>query len=448
MENFTPENAKGTTDFYGEEAILRNTIRDSLKLIFEKYGFLPLETPILEKIDLLTFKGGDEISKEIFQLKDQGGRNIGLRFDQTVPMTRYFAMNAQCLKLPFKRYEIGQVFRDGPTQIEKGRYRVFTQCDVDVVGVASMAAEAEILALARDVFHSLNLGEVNIYLNNRKLLEGFMDGAKVPKDLRLKTIATIDKRDKISLEGVASELEIISENSRIFDCATLVEAVRTLSSNEETLGHAADFASASEIGREGLAEIKQVLDFAKALQIPYVQFEPSLARGLTYYTGTTFEVFLKDKKVFSSAITAGGRYDKMIGSYLNEQKEFPAVGISFGLERISQIMQKTSTQNRRKTVVDLYVIPIANTQAQSFEIANEFRKIGLNVDMDLMERNPKKNIQYADSQGIPYICFIGPEELANGQIKIKNMTTGEEKYYDKRYLRAIKVNMNLNHSNV
>jgi histidyl-tRNA synthetase len=440
MENFTPDNAKGTKDFYGEEAILRNQIKDNLRIIFERYGFLPLETPILEKLDLLTFKGGDEISKEIFQLTDQGKRNLGIRFDQTVPMTRYVAMNAQTLKLPFKRYEIGPVFRDGPTQIEKGRYRVFTQCDVDVVGVASMSAEAEILALARDVFQSLNLGEVSICINNRKLLEGVMDCAKVPKEMRLKTIATIDKRDKIGLEGVALDLATSSENGSLFDYTTLVESVRTLSSNDETLGHAADFAAISEQGKEGLAEIKQVLEFAKALDIPFVQFEPSLARGLTYYTGTTFEVFLKDKNVFSSAITAGGRYDKMIGSYLNEQREFPAVGISFGLERIVQVMQGKN-QNTRKSVVDLYVIPIGNTQSQSFEIANGFRQIGLNVDMDLLSRNPKKNIQYADSQGIPYVCFVGPKELSEGIIKVKNMTTGEEKSYDKRYLRAVKLDM-------
>lgn len=440
MDNFTPENAKGTTDFYGENAILRNEIRDNLRAIFERYGFLPLETPILEKLDLLTFKGGDEISKEIFQLKDQGGRSLGIRFDQTVPMTRYVAMNAHEIKFPFKRYEIGPVFRDGPTQIEKGRYRVFTQCDVDVVGVSSMTAEAEILALARDVFQSLNLGEVSICINNRKLLEGFMDSAKVPKELRLKTIATIDKRDKIGLEGVNSELYVASEGGLLFNYKTLVESVRTFSSNEETLGHAADFALSSEQGREGLAEVKQVLDFAKALNIPFVQFEPSLARGLTYYTGTTFEVFLKDKSIFSSAITAGGRYDKMIGSYLNEQKEFPAVGISFGLERIVQVMQ-VKQEKQKRTVVDVYVVPIGDTQAQAFEIANGFRQIGLNVDMDLIGRNPKKNVQYADSQGIPYVCFLGPKELAEGIIKVKNMTTGEEKAYDKRYLRAVKLDL-------
>ena len=186
--------AKGVKDWYGKDAILRNEIKDTLRRVFEKYGYNPLETPMIERAETMKFKGGQEIQKEIFTLKDQGRRELALRFDQTLPLARFVASNKD-IKFPFKRYVIGEVFRDGPAQPEQGRYRVFTQCDVDILGVKNMIAESELLALAQDCFKELGLGNIIIKINNRKLLDGILDYADIPEKKKFEAIIILDKID-------------------------------------------------------------------------------------------------------------------------------------------------------------------------------------------------------------------------------------------------------------
>ncbi len=412
--------AKGVKDWYGRDAILRNDIKDALKRVFERYGYNPIETPMIERAETVKFKGGEEIQKEIFTLKDQGKRELALRFDQTLPLARFVASNKD-VKFPFKRYVIGEVFRDGPTQPDQGRYRVFTQCDVDILGVKDMIAEAELLALAQDCFKELGLGNIIIKINNRKLLDGILEYAGIPDKDKFNTIIILDKMDKIGIEGVKKEIKLLLPKEKI---DKLISAITKAKNNNETYKKLTEIIS-SKNGIEGLNEIKQLLDYSKSMGLDFIEFDPSLARGLDYYTGTTIEVYLKDKSVVKSAVLAGGRYDNMIGAFSGSNQEIPAVGFSFGLERIAMILSDIK-KNLKLSNTKLYLIPI-NTIKECLNIAHSLRNQGLNVDMDLKGKKMGQAITYADSLGIPYAGIIGEDELKEDSITIKNLKTREQK---------------------
>lgn len=402
------QNAKGTRDFPPEEKILRNQIVNTLTKNFENYGFSPLETPLLERFETLSAKyaGGSEIIKETFKLKDQGDRQLGLRFELTTSLARFVGMNPN-LKMPFKRYEIGPVFRDGP--IKLGRMRQFWQCDVDIIGSKSMLADAEILSLAYDIFKELKL-DVTIKVNNRKLLNGILEEADITQ-YKEDVILVIDKLEKIGEKGVSKELEILGlNNEQIKDLLSLLkqkDLKKLKISNQE--------------GQEGLKELEELQTLLKNK----IEFDPSLARGLSYYTGTVFEVFLKKGKITSS-LAGGGRWDKMIGGFLETEKEFPAVGIAFGLEPITETI-KQSQKETIQTPTQVFLIPI-QTQKETMKIAQEFRNNNINTDLDITGRGISKNLNYANSLNIPYVIFVGEEELKKNKLKLKDMKSGKEEF--------------------
>ena len=402
------QNAKGTRDFPPEEKILRNQIVSTLTKNFEKYGFSPLETPILERFETLSAKyaGGSEIIKETFKLKDQGDRQLGLRFELTTSLARFVGMNPN-LKMPFKRYEIGPVFRDGP--IKLGRMRQFWQCDVDIIGSKSMLADAEILSLAYGIFKELKL-DVVIKVNNRKLLDGILQEADITQ-YKEDIILIIDKLEKIGEKGVIQELESLGlTNEKIKNLLSLLKQ-KDLKKLKIT----------NPEGQEGLKELEELQSYLKTK----IEFDPSLARGLSYYTGTVFEVFLKKGKITSS-LAGGGRWDKMIGSFLETEKEFPAVGIAFGLEPITETL-KEKQKETIQTPAKVFLIPI-QTQKETMKIAQEFRDAGINTDLDIIGRGISKNLNYANSLNIPYVIFIGEEELKKNKLKIKDMKSGQEEF--------------------
>jgi histidyl-tRNA synthetase len=395
--------AKGVRDFPPEVKIVRQNVVDALTKAFELFGYVPLETPIIERLDTLASKyaGGSEIMKEVFKLKDQGGRELGLRYDLTVPMCRFVGMNPN-LKMPFKRYQIGTVYRDGP--IKLGRYREFWQCDVDVVGVKKMTADAEILNIAKVVFERLNL-DVVTKVNNRKLLNGMLDYVGIEKSKRDAVILSIDKLEKFGSHVVKEEL---SEKGITYEKIQKILDVL----NEDLPG--LKKLITSDEGRQGIAEIEELLNLVD------VDFDVSLARGLSYYTGTVFEVFLKESPIKSS-IAAGGRYDKMISEFLGSKQEYPAVGISFGLELITDVLKDRA----KKTNTKVFIIPIG-TFKESLKIADKLRRAGINTDMDLLERGISKNMNYANTMGIPFVIFIGEDELKAKKVKLKDMDSGKE----------------------
>ncbi len=408
------QTAKGVRDFPPEEQIVRNELISRLKTIFERYGFVPLSTPILERYETLEAKyaGGDEILKETFALTDQGGRKLGLRYDLTVPFARFIGMNPS-IKLPFKRYQFGEVFRDGP--IKLGRYREFMQCDIDIVGAQSMLADAQVIEIAVDFFRSINCPIV-IAVNNRKILDGLMDTFSIKDESRLSIILSIDKLKKIGLDGVKEELK--QKNLLDKNTEKLLQTLTVQGSNAEKIKELSKVIT-SETGKKGLMEIEELLAYAKCME-----FVPSLARGLSYYTGTIFEIFAPESAV-SSSLAAGGRYDSLISNYLGTNKAYPAVGISFGLEPILEILKTKTSFAAKKTCIKVYVIPI-KTQKECISAAKRLRDAGINTDIDIMARGITKNLEYASVLGIPYVILIGEQELKQGKVKLRDMNSGKE----------------------
>ncbi len=412
--------AKGMRDFAPQEKILRNKVVDKLVKVFEKYGFLPLETPIVERFDVLSAKyaagEASDAMKETFRLKDQGGRDLGLRFDLTVPFSRFVGMNPN-LKMPFKRYQIGEVFRDGP--IKLGRYREFWQCDVDFVGSSSMISDAEIIKLSLDAFKELKL---NAYLeiNNRKLLQGLLIDCGVDKSKLDDVVIVVDKLKKIGPKGVADELERLGLTGSVIESITDVFYMKgTNTEILEKLGKKV----ICPLSVEGLGELKELYSYLDDENIKNIVINVSLARGLAYYTGTVFEGFLRKSEVKSS-ICGGGRFDDMIGEYLGGKEKFPACGISFGLDVISEAM-KLQGLGKDKTVSKVYVVPIGCVK-ECFGITQQLRNAGINTDFDIIGRSISKNMKYADTVGVPYVILVGEEELKLGKVKLRDMTSGNE----------------------
>ncbi len=410
---------KGTNDHLPDEQVVREKIINKIKHVFQLYGYQPLTTPILEMWDVLASKyaGGSEILKETYQLTDQGERTLGLRYDLSVPLARLVGMNPN-LGRPFKRYEIGPCFRDGP--IKKGRYREFIQCDADIIGVTSMLADAECLAVAHHIFSKLGL-EVYLEANNRKLLSGILIAAGVPKGLLKTTILSIDKLKKIGMTGVRDELETKGVSP------DLTESIFSFFSYEgsylEILDHLEPRIE-NDIGKEGIEELRQLYHYLQLFGIADdVILLYSLARGLEIYTGTVFEAFLKEPGVIDSSLCGGGRYDEIIGKFLGSKEVYPAVGISFGLDTIYDAVAvhwklKTSTSQ-------VFLIPI-RTLNKSVELATQLRNKNIYTEIDLLERSLSKNLEYANRHQIPYVVILGKRDITENLCTLRNMGDGTE----------------------
>lgn len=411
------QNLKGTKDYIPKEQDLRNNIKKTVEDVFSLYGFKALETPILCYYDLLASKysGGDEILKEVYKLQDQGKRELGLRYDLTIPFAKFIGMNSE-LRMPFKRYEIGKVFRDGPIKI--GRNREFTQCDVDVVGVKSVIAEAEFIEMAMEVFERLNL-KVYIQYNNRKLLTGFLRAVGVGNNKTNDVILALDKIEKIGTAGLKEELI----NTGIAE--EVIEEILLITSNKEKW--VLEYYKKNydeELLNEGVRELEELEQYILGFGLEYkTMFNPFLARGLDIYTGTVYEIFLEEGAITSS-VGGGGRYDRIIGQFLKDDREYPAVGMSFGLDVIFTAMNLKETLEE-KSLLDIFIIPIG-TEKESLKLASRIRKMGYRVDLEMMGRKLKKSLDYANKENIPYVIILGEDELKERIIKIKNMKEGKE----------------------
>lgn len=409
---------KGTRDFLPDEKILRDSVVAALKETFEIYGYNPLETPALELYETLSSKyaGGSEILKEVYTLNDNANRKLGLRYDLTVPFARVIAMN-KTIKKPFKRYQIDRVWRDGP--IKFGRYREFWQCDVDVVGIKTVMAEAELLALTSTFFKKIGL-EIKIEVNNRKLMNALLVFAGIPQEKQEAAILAIDKLKKIGEDGVRKEME--EKNISEEEIAKVLALFRMGDSGDDVL-----LERLEEIltEKEGIQELRELLKYIRAFGADNVKLEISLARGLAYYTGTVLEVYLADESI-SSSLAAGGRYDKMIGNFIGAKQDIPAVGMSFGLDVIADALKLRGASAPRKSVVELYIIPI-NTVSSCISFLQQLRGADIKCDMDFNNRGITKNLEYARAYLIPYVLIVGENELEKKQVKLRDMNSGKEK---------------------
>lgn len=410
--------ARGVRDFCPEEKILRDEVVAVLKKTFESFGYNPLETPTLERYELFASKFGlgeeSDAMRETFKLKDQGGRDLVLRTEFTIPFARFIAMNPK-IKKPFKRFQMGSVFRDGP--IKLGRYREFWQCDVDAVGISEPAIDAEMVLIAREVFKKLNL-DVEIKINNRKILNAVLERAGILGRDLTSAIISIDKFDKIGADAVLKELA-----GKGIDETAGRKALKMLCAKGENNELVKKIKN--EINEnDGLNEITAVLSILSGAE--NIVFTASLARGLAYYTGNVFEIYLRDKSKISASIAAGGRYDDMIGKFLGGKEKFPAVGISFGLETIIDAIMISNKRLVKKSVVDCYFIPLAEEYLKdSVKTAQKMRDAGINVDICYLFKL-KKALEYAASYAIPWVVIYGEDEEKQKKYTLRNMLTGEQ----------------------
>ncbi|MEI2664247.1 histidine--tRNA ligase [Rossellomorea sp. LJF3] len=422
MKKMDYQNVKGTQDYLPEAEVIRREVRMTLEDVFIQYGCKPLETPILNYTELLASKyaGGAEILEEMYTLTDRGERDLALRYDLTIPFAKVAAMNPT-IPMPFKRYEIGKVFRDGP--IKAGRYREFTQCDVDIIGVESQVAEAELMMMALDAFEKLEM-KVVIQYNNRKLLTGMLAVFGVEADRINQTVLILDKLEKIGVDAVISELSDLS----IADSTNrLIQQFLTDSDNNR-LGYFESYADQNGQIREGLEELKELTSYLEFLEInEHCVFNPFLARGLEIYTGTIYEIFLTDGSIKSS-IGSGGRYDNAIGGLLGTDENISTVGISFGLDVIYAAIMATQRNVKKGANVDYCVIPLG-TGKEALRVAHDLRKKGYIVELEMSGRKVGKLLEKANKEGVRNVIVIGEEEVKTNQFKVKDMETGEEQVW-------------------
>ncbi len=410
------QTAKGVRDIYPEDGIILERALAVLRKNFALFGFNPLDTPILEMFETLSSKytGGAEILKETFKLTDQGKRDLGLRYDLTVPFARFVATNP-VLKMPFKRYQIGRVFRDGP--ITTNRLREFTQCDCDVVGTKSIAADAECVELFLRCFAELGLPVV-VRVNNRKILDSVMDTLKIKLELRERVILAVDKLDKKSVIDVQKEIAELGISTVAI--GKLFEVLNATGGNSAVLAVVEKLIGTEN---EGVLELRELLELCNSTDVIFV---PSLARGLAYYTGSIFEVYVKDGSIKSS-IGSGGRYDKMISQLMGSPQEYPAVGCSFGLDVILNALKaKQGEKSICKSVVQVYVVPIGLRLTQVWGVVRELRGKGISTDVSFAGKGVSKGLDFASKLGIPYVAIIGDVELAKKKVMLKDMISGGE----------------------
>jgi len=419
---------KGTRDFSPEEMIVREYVIQTIKKIFESYGFDTIETTALEDLELLTAKSGEDVAKQIFRIETEKERKIGLRFDLTVPLARFLANNPQIPK-PFKRYVIAPVWRYEEPQA--GRLRQFYQADVDVCGSKSMEADVECIACAVDCLKALGFKGLRVRINNRKILEGFIEVIKkeVVKEVKiefgsLEIFRIIDKIGKIGTEGVKEELRKIGlPKEQIED---LLKMITVNGKFENVFKRGEKLLANVQKGKEGMGELKQIYEFSKFYGISdLIVLDFSLARGLDYYTGPIFEIEAKTEKNVGS-LAGGGRYDNLIELYGGQQT--PATGISLGIERIMEIIKEEKMIRLPKTKVKVFVATVDEyVKKEGIKIAGVLRKNGISVQTDLMKRNLTKQLEYADALGIPYVVIVGKNEIKKNKFKLRDMEKKTEK---------------------
>lgn len=426
MKKMDYQNVKGTQDYLPDAEVVRREVRRTLEDVFTQYGCKPLETPILNYTELLASKyaGGAEILEEMYTLTDRGERDLALRYDLTIPFAKVAAMNPT-ISLPFKRYEIGKVFRDGP--IKAGRFREFTQCDVDIVGVDSQVAEAELMLMALDAFGKLGLN-VTIQYNNRKLLTGMLDMFGVETNKINQAVLILDKLEKIGVDTVVSQLGEL----RISDATKRLILQFLTDQDNNRFSYFEAYADQNGQIRQGLEELKDLTSYLDFLDITkQCVFNPFLARGLEIYTGTIYEIFLT-KRSIKSSIGSGGRYDNAIGGLLGTDEPVSTVGISFGLDVIYAAIQASQGDINLTSSVDYYVIPLG-TFKESLRLANDLRQKGYTVELEMTNRKLGRLLEKANKEKVPNVIIIGEDEINKNQYKVKDMQAGGERLESYRF---------------
>ncbi len=417
-----PSILPGFMELLPADQMLFNKMLDTIRNTYEKFGFIPLDTPLIEKSEILLAKSGGETEKQIYRFT-KGDNDISLRFDLTVPLARYVAQHYNDLTFPFRRYHIGKVYRGERPQ--KGRFREFYQCDIDIIGNESLSVinEAEILSVIYSTFKALGFDDFTMRINNRKVLNGFFEGLGISD--KAGVLRAVDKLDKIGEQQVAKELSELGLDEAAID--GILKFLGTKGSSKHVIESLKAIQTANPMFLQGVEELEKVCGYIGYFGIPGKNFELDLtiARGLDYYTGTIYETVL-DKYPGIGSVCSGGRYDSLAGNYTN--KKLPGVGISIGLTRLFYQLREAGILGaaKKSTPTRLLIIPMDNTMNDALDISTKVRGNGIPTEVYFNEGKIARKFTYADKLGIPYVIVVGEDEIKSGLFKLKDMATGEQ----------------------
>ena len=426
MAKTEPRTLPGFMELLPSEQILFNQMKSTIEDTYKRFGFLPLDTPVIELSEVLLAKAGGETEKQIYRF-NKGDHDLSLRFDLTVPLAKYVAKNYGNLSFPFRRYQIGKVYRGERTQ--KGRFREFYQCDIDIIGDGELDLinDAELPSVIYTIFTKLGFQNFTIRINNRKILNGLFESLELT-DKATEILRIIDKIDKIGKDAVIEELEKIEVNKEAIN--KIMEFIAIEGTSDEKLQKLKELKIENETYKKGVEELEYVVKHMRLFEIPENNFSVDLtiARGLDYYTGTVYETFLNDYRELGS-VCSGGRYENLAEHYTD--KKLPGVGISIGLTRLFyKLNEMNLIKADKKSVADVLIIPMVEDLSVPIKIANKLRKEGKNTEIYLNNKKLKAKFKYADKLEIPYVVIIGEDEIKERKYTLKNMKTGEEEKVD------------------
>lgn len=419
MKKVEPRTLPGFMELLPRDQIEFNRIKDIIRNTYEKYGFLPIDTPIIESSEVLLAKAGGETEKQIYRF-NKGDTDLSLRFDLTVPLAKYVAKNYNDIAFPFRRYQIGKVYRGERTQ--RGRYREFYQCDIDIIDNENLNIinDAEIPSIIYNIFKEINFGKFTIRINNRKILSGFFEALGLSEKIIdiLRIVDKIDKAGKDSVMEMLEEIGIENEKAR-----KIIEFITT---KENVVSYLKSLDIENEAFIEGVQELEIVYKYMKSFGVPeeYYMIDLSIARGLDYYTGTVYETIVDEYPELGS-ICSGGRYDNLAEFYTD--KKLPGVGISIGLTRLFYVLNEYKlTQSTKSSISEYLIIPMIEDLSYPIEVATKLRENGVNVEIYFDNKAMKKKMNYANKQSVPFVIIIGEDEVNQNKIMVKNMVTGEQ----------------------
>ena len=412
----------GFMELLPEDQLLLDNMKSVIRDVYKQFGFFGLDTPLIERSEILLAKAGGDTEKQIYRFT-KGSNDLSLRFDLTVPLARYVAHHYNDLVFPFKRYQIGKVFRGERAQ--KGRYREFYQSDIDIIGDGKLSFlyDAELPAVIYNIFKKLGFDNFTIKINNRKILNGVFEDIG-QKETSQEIMRIIDKIDKIGLDGVSEELKKSGLEEKAYK--KVISFISISGTNFEKMKALKAIDVQNETYQKGLEELEVVIKRLESLGIPEENYviDPSIARGLDYYTGTVYETFLNDYPKIGS-VCSGGRYEDLAGHYTN--KKLPGVGVSIGLTRLFyQLQQMKFFKEVKKRSVDVVVIPFIEYLDESFQIASRLRKEGLNVSVYMEDTKIGKKFKYADRIKSPFVLTVGENEVQSKKYTLKNLQTGNQ----------------------
>ena len=422
MAKTEPRTLPGFMELLPSEQILFDQMKETIEDSYKTFGFLPIDTPIIELSEVLLAKAGGETEKQIYRF-NKGDTDLSLRFDLTVPLAKYVAKNYGSLSFPFRRYQIGKVYRGERAQ--KGRYREFYQCDIDIIGdeTLDIINDAELPAVIATTFRRLGFDEFTIKINNRKILNGLYESInQTEKSVDIMRI--IDKIDKIGDQAVMEELAKIEVPEESIN--KIMQFIKIDGTTDEKLQKLQSLGIENDTYKLGVEELGEVVKYIRLFGIEDKNFviDLSIARGLDYYTGTVYETFLNGYRELGS-VCSGGRYENLAQNYTD--KKLPGVGVSIGLTRLFYKLNELNLiKAEKKSVSDILIIPMTENLQVPIQLATELRNAGVNTEIYLNDKKIKTKMKYADKLKIPYVIVIGDNEIESGKVKIKVMETGEE----------------------